>query len=106
MITVTPKALEKIKSILAEESSGDKVRAYVEGGGCAGFTYKFAIESIINDDDFIVESTDNLVIVDSISMQYLDGATLDYQESLTGSNFIMTNPNTKNTCGCGSSFSV
>jgi iron-sulfur cluster insertion protein len=104
MLTVTANAIEQIKEILLEEESSKYVRAFIEGGGCSGFNYGFMIEDAKNEDDF--EVTEKL-LVDSASMQYFSGATIDYKKDrLTGSQFVITNPNAKSTCGCGSSFSV
>ncbi|MEY3541988.1 MAG: iron-sulfur cluster assembly accessory protein [Bacteroidota bacterium] len=104
MLTVTANAIEQIKEILLEEESSKYVRAFIEGGGCSGFNYGFMIEDVKNEDDF--EVTEKL-LVDSASMQYFSGATIDYKKDrLTGSQFVITNPNAKSTCGCGSSFSV
>lgn len=104
MLTVTANAIEQIKEILLEEESSKYVRAFIEGGGCSGFNYGFMIEDVKNEDDF--EVTEKL-LVDSASMQYFTGATIDYKKDrLTGSQFVITNPNAKSTCGCGSSFSV
>ena len=104
MLTVTANAIEQIKEILLEEESSKYVRAFIEGGGCSGFNYGFMIEDVKNEDDF--EVTERL-LVDSASMQYFTGATIDYKKDrLTGSQFVITNPNAKSTCGCGSSFSV
>ena len=102
MITVTVSAIEQIKEILLGEEA-KYVRAFVQGGGCSGFNYGFTLDEEKNEDDF--EVTDNL-IVDSMSMQYLSGATIDYKVELMGANFVVSNPNAKSTCGCGSSFSV
>ena len=102
MLTVTENAEKQIKEILLSENS-KYVRAFVEGGGCSGFNYGFMLEDTKNEDDY--EILDNL-IVDSISMQYLTGATIDYKIELMGANFVVNNPNAKSTCGCGSSFSV
>ncbi len=104
MLTVTENAIEQIKEILLEEESSKYVRAFIEGGGCSGFNYGFMIEDAKNEDDF--EVTEKL-LVDSASMQYFSGATIDYKKDrLTGSQFVITNPNAKSTCGCGSNFSV
>lgn len=104
MLTVTANAIEQIKEILLEEESSKYVRAFIEGGGCSGFNYGFTLDDIKNEDDF--EVSENL-LVDSASMQYFTGATIDYKKDrLTGSQFVITNPNAKSTCGCGSSFSV
>ena len=102
MLTITANADRQIKEILSGENS-KYVRAFVEGAGCSGFNYGFMLDDEKNDDDF--EITENL-IVDSMSMQYLTGATIDYKVELMGANFVVSNPNAKSTCGCGSSFSV
>jgi len=107
MITVTESAAEKIKDILAEENNPDaKLRVFVQGGGCSGFSYGFTLDEIKNDDDFNLEIQGVNVLVDAMSGQYLQGATIDYKEELMGSSFTIINPNAQTTCGCGSSFSI
>jgi iron-sulfur cluster insertion protein len=102
MLTLTPSASEQIKEILLDEQA-PYVRAFISGGGCSGFNYGFTIETEKSEDDFIIDQ----LIVDAMSMQYLEGATLDYiTDRLQGSQFVISNPNAKSTCGCGSSFSV
>lgn len=103
MITITKSAQTKMKDLLAEENNPNlKVRTFVQGGGCSGFSYGFTFDEIVNEDDFEVES----ILIDSMSMQYLSGAVIDYKEELNGSQFVIENPNAQTTCGCGSSFSV
>jgi len=103
MITITETAQAKIADLLAEENNPKlKVRAFVQGGGCSGFQYGFTLDEEQNEDDFVIEG----VLVDSMSMQYLTGATIDYKEDQYGSSFSINNPNATTTCGCGSSFSV
>ena len=103
MLTVTVNAIEQIKEILLEENN-KYVRAFISGGGCSGFNYGFTLDDDKNEDDF--EVSENL-LVDAMSMQYFSGATIDYtKDKLKGSQFIISNPNAKTTCGCGSSFSV
>jgi iron-sulfur cluster insertion protein len=103
MITITEAAQSKIDDILAEENKPNlKVRAFVQGGGCSGFQYGFTLDEEQNDDDFVIDG----VLIDSMSMQYLTGATIDYKEDINGSTFSIKNPNAQTTCGCGSSFSV
>jgi iron-sulfur cluster insertion protein len=103
MITVTEQAKSKIADILAEENNSKlKVRAFVQGGGCSGFQYGFTLDEEQNEDDFDVDG----ILIDSMSMQYMSGATIDYKENQYGSNFSISNPNAQTTCGCGSSFSV
>jgi len=102
MLTLTPAASEQINEILLDEQA-PYVRAFISGGGCSGFNYGFTIETEKSEDDFIIDQ----LIVDAMSMQYLEGATLDYKsDRLQGSQFVISNPNAKSTCGCGSSFSV
>ena len=103
MINLTVNAIEQIKEILMEENN-KYVRAFISGGGCSGFNYGFTLDDEKNEDDF--EVSENL-LVDAMSMQYFSGATIDYtKDKLKGSQFIISNPNAKTTCGCGSSFSV
>lgn len=107
MITVTETAADKIKDILAEENNpGAKLRMFVQGGGCSGFSYGFTIDDKLAEDDWDVEANGVHVLVDSMSAQYLEGAIVDYKEELMGSNFTIKNPNATTTCGCGSSFGV
>ena len=107
MITITDSAVDKIQDILAEENNpATKLRIYVQGGGCSGFSYGFVLDEAQNEDDFVVEDKTVRVLVDSMSMQYLTGATIDYKEELMGSSFTISNPNATTTCGCGSSFAV
>jgi iron-sulfur cluster insertion protein len=103
MLTITEAAQAKIADILAEENNPNlRVRAFVQGGGCSGFQYGFTLDEEHNEDDFEVSG----VLIDSMSMQYMTGATIDYKEDLQGSSFSISNPNATTTCGCGSSFSV
>ena len=107
MINITSAAMYKIKDLIAEENNANiKLRTFVQGGGCSGMSYGFTFDETQNDDDFVIDNTDELVIVDAMSMQYLNGSTIDYKEDLMGSNFAITNPNAATSCGCGSSFSV
>lgn len=107
MITITDPALEKIQGILAEENNPKiKLRTFVQGGGCSGFSYGFTLDEEQNEDDFVIDNKGTIVLIDSMSMQYLQGATIDYKEELMGSSFTINNPNAQTTCGCGSSFSI
>lgn len=107
MITLTESAVAKITDILAEENNPQiKLRTFVQGGGCSGFSYGFMLDEEQNDDDFVIDNNGVIVLIDSMSMQYLQGAVIDYKEELMGSNFTINNPNAQTTCGCGSSFSV
>ena len=105
MITLTEAAQEKIKEVLADESPESRLRMYVQGGGCSGFSYGFTIDDEQNEDDFEIPTSSQSVLVDSMSLQYLQGAVVDYVEDLQGSRFSIKNPQAQSTCGCGSSFS-
>jgi iron-sulfur cluster insertion protein len=107
MIEITENALTKITDILAEENNpAVKLRTFIQGGGCAGFSYGFTLDEIANEDDYLIEKPGVSILIDSISMQYLLGSTIDYKEELMNSNFVIINPNAVSTCGCGSSFAV
>ena len=106
MITITDSATVKLKDILAEENNPDlKLRIFVQGGGCSGMSYGFTLDEVANEDDFTLAENDVQILVDSMSMQYLTGASIDYKDDLMGSSFTILNPNAQTTCGCGSSFS-
>jgi iron-sulfur cluster insertion protein len=103
MINITESAKKQLDEILMDDASMKYVRAFISGGGCSGFNYGFTLEGDKEDDDFVI---DNL-IVDAMSMTYFDNATVDFtRDKLNGSQFVISNPNAKSTCGCGSSFSV
>jgi len=103
MFNITDSATLKINDLLAEENNPNmKVRVFVQGGGCSGFQYGFTFDEETNDDDFVIEN----IIVDSLSMQYMTEAVIDYIEDIHGSQFKISNPQAASTCGCGSSFSV
>ena len=104
MITVTDAALNKLQTILNEEHPGSKLRIFIQGGGCSGFQYGFAIEETQEEDDFVITEGDVSVLVDSMSSAYLQGATVDYAEDINGESFTIKNPMATSTCGCGSSF--
>lgn len=108
MIEITDRAKEKILGLLIEENNPQvKLRTFVQGGGCAGFSYGFAFDTDVAEDDWAFPINDEYdVVVDSMSMQYLEGATIDYKEDLMESRFVISNPNAQTSCGCGSSFSV
>ncbi|MEC4669955.1 MAG: iron-sulfur cluster insertion protein ErpA [Nitrospirota bacterium] len=106
MVTISPKAAEKIRELMQEETDTVGLRVYVRGGGCHGYQYGMSFESKLSDDDTVIEKGDVSVIMDSQSAPLLSGAEVDYVDSLQGSGFAIKNPQAKTTCGCGSSFSV
>lgn len=104
---LTESAVEKLKDILAEENNpAVKLRVFVQGGGCAGFSYGFTLDESQNEDDFEQEYDGVKVLVDSMSWQYLVGSNINYKEDLMGASFVIDNPQAVTTCGCGSSFSI
>lgn len=105
-ITITESAQEKIAEIIAEENNPSlRLRMFVQGGGCAGMSYGFSLDEEKNEDDFEIPAGSSSVLVDSMSFQYVAGATVDYVEDLQGSRFSIKNPQATTSCGCGSSFS-
>lgn len=106
-IKISETVVGKVAEMLAEE--GDpalQLRIFVTGGGCSGFQYGFAFDDEKKDDDIRVERGAITVVVDAMSLQYLMGAEIDYEDNLEGARFVIRNPNASSTCGCGSSFSV
>jgi len=107
MITVTDNAKQRIVDLLIDENNPNTfIRIYVEGGGCSGMQYGFMFDTELNEDDFVVEIDNFKLSVDAISMQYLEGAVVDYKEDLMESRFVIDNPNAATHCGCGSSFGI
>lgn len=106
-LVFTDNAANKVKELIEEEGSPDlKLRVFVSGGGCSGFQYGFTFEEEVNEDDTQVQKGTVTLLIDPMSLQYLTGAEIDYQDNLQGSQFVIRNPNAETTCGCGSSFSV
>lgn len=106
-LTFTENAASKVKQLIDEEGNDSlKLRVFVSGGGCSGFEYGFTFDELINEDDMVVEKNNVKLLVDPMSLQYLIGAEIDYQESLQGAQFVIKNPSATSTCGCGSSFSI
>jgi len=107
MVVITEKAGEKIRDILAEEQKAHYgLRVYVAGGGCHGFQYGMVFEEQANEDDTVVEAHGVKVFIDAQSAPMLQGAEVDYVDSLQGSGFSIKNPQAKSSCGCGNSFNA
>jgi iron-sulfur cluster insertion protein len=105
-IIFTDSAALKVGSLLKDEENSDlNLRVYVTGGGCAGFQYGFSFDENKDDSDTVVIKHGVSLIVDPMSVQYLVGAEIDFQEDLQGARFVIKNPNASTTCSCGSSFS-
>jgi iron-sulfur cluster insertion protein len=106
-LVFTDNAANKVKQLIEEEGNPDlKLRVFVSGGGCSGFQYGFTFDEAVNEDDATMEKNGVMLLIDSMSYQYLIGAEIDYSEGLEGAQFVIKNPNATTSCGCGSSFSV
>ena len=103
---ITHAAAAQIGKILATESAGAKLRVAVQGGGCSGFSYIFSIEDTQTDADLIFTRDGVDVLVDDMSLQYMDGAEIDWVDDLIGASFRINNPNATASCGCGTSFDI
>lgn len=106
-LVVTDQAASKVRQLVEEEGNEQlMLRVFVTGGGCAGFQYGFTFDDELADDDTVIERQGVRFLVDSLSVQYLQGSTVNYSEGLDGSRFTIDNPAAETTCGCGSSFSI
>jgi iron-sulfur cluster assembly accessory protein len=105
-LAVSARAAARIAAVLSGEGDGAMMRVSVEGGGCSGFQYKFAITHALNADDAVIEKDGVKVLVDAASAPLLAGSELDYVTELLGSSFQVRNPNATASCGCGTSFSL
>ena len=106
-LAFTDSAASKVSALILEEGNPAlKLRIYVSGGGCSGFQYNFAFDEAVNEDDTVIEKSGVALLIDAMSYQYMEGASVDYQEGLEGARFVISNPNATSTCGCGESFSV
>lgn len=104
-LTLTPSAAKRVAFIAARQGKPPVLRLSVDGGGCAGFSYRFALD-IAAPDDSVAETDGVTLVVDPVSLDLIEGSAVDYVEDLGGSAFKVTNPNAASGCGCGSSFSI
>lgn len=103
-----PKVTERAFARLAEigaASQGHALRVAVEGGGCSGFQYEIKLDDVAKD-DLVLERHGEKVVVDSVSLPFLENAEIDFSEELIGARFVINNPNASSSCGCGTSFSM
>lgn len=105
-IALSPSAAERVAAIAERQGKPPILRLSVEGGGCAGFTYRFGLADSIEGDDVSVAEDGVTLVVDPFSLDLVRGSVVDYVESLGGAAFQVTNPNAQSGCGCGTSFSV
>ena len=106
-LVFTDSAALKVKTLIEEEGDDSlNLRVFISGGGCSGFQYGFSFDREIDEEDTCVSKDGANLVIDPLSLQYLAGSTIDYSEDLSGSKFIVKNPNAITTCGCGESFSI
>lgn len=105
-ITLSERAARRISEIVADEPSNKLLRVSVEGGGCSGFQYKFDLVSGREPDDLVIERAGAVVLIDEMSVGYMEGAEIDFVDELIGASFKIQNPNATAACGCGTSFSI
>ena len=106
-IVFSDSAANRVAQLIKEEKNPAlRLRVYITGGGCSGFSYGFTFDENLKEGDSGVNKQGVELVIDPMSYQYLMGSTVDYLEDLQGARFVVTNPNAKTTCGCGSSFSI
>jgi iron-sulfur cluster assembly accessory protein len=105
-VTLSDSAAKRIGVILKSDAGKKAMRVSVEGGGCSGFSYKFDLVSDADADDLVLEKGDAKVLIDSLSLVYMNGSEIDFVDNLLGQSFQVKNPNAVASCGCGTSFSI
>ena len=106
-IAFSQRAAAKVRTLIEQDGNHDlKLRVFITGGGCSGFSYGFTFDEEIADDDAVIETDGVTMVVDPMSFQYLAGSEVDYKEDLQGAQFVVSNPNAASTCGCGNSFAI
>lgn len=110
-LNISDSAVKKVYDLIQEENNNDlKLRVFVQGGGCSGFQYGFTFDELKEEEDFeiskFIDNHEIKFLIDPMSLQYLNGALIDFSSDLEGEQFVIKNPNATTTCGCGSSFSV
>jgi iron-sulfur cluster assembly accessory protein len=105
-VSVTERAAKRISEIVAAEPGAHMLRISVEGGGCSGFQYKFDLVEASEEGDIVIERAGATVLVDQVSVAYMQGSEIDFVDDLIGASFKIKNPNATAACGCGTSFSI
>jgi iron-sulfur cluster assembly accessory protein len=105
-VTVTDRAATRIAEITSSEPASPMLRVSVEGGGCSGFQYKFDLVGGRAENDFVIKRNGAIVVIDPVSLQYMEGAEIDFVDDLIGAAFKIRNPVATASCGCGTSFSI
>ncbi|SRR5690606_27200547 len=105
-VILSDAAAKRISEIIGREEGKQALRVSVEGGGCSGFSYKFDLADTPSDDDIVIANGEAKVLIDSISLVYMEGSEIDFVDDLLGQSFQIRNPNAVASCGCGTSFSI
>lgn len=105
-VTVSERAALRVAKILAGEPEGKSLRISVDGGGCSGFSYKYDLVEDRTEDDLVLQRNGATILIDSISLPFLEGSEIDFVDDLMGQSFQINNPNATASCGCGTSFSI
>jgi iron-sulfur cluster assembly accessory protein len=105
-VELTPSAAARVAAIAGKQGKPPILRLSVDGGGCAGFQYKFGLVDMVDGDDAVAERDGVRLVVDSVSLDLVRGSAVDYVENMGGASFRVTNPNAASGCGCGTSFSI
>lgn len=105
-VTLSERAARRIAKILSSEPDGTALRVSVSGGGCSGFQYGFDLDRTRGDDDIVVQRDGAVVLIDTVSLPYMDGSEIDFVDDLIGQAFKINNPHATASCGCGTSFSI
>ena len=105
-VELTPSAAARVAAIASKQGKPAILRLSVDGGGCAGFQYKFGLADAIETDDIVAEESGVRLVVDAVSLDLVRGSAVDYVENMGGASFRVTNPNAASGCGCGTSFSI
>lgn len=106
-VTLTDSAARRIAKILSAEPTGAALRVSVEGGGCSGFQYRYdLVQETPSDEDIVLERDGAVVLIDTISLEYMGGSQIDFVDDLMGQSFQIKNPHAQAACGCGTSFSI
>ena len=105
-LSLPPKVTDRAFKRILEIGLPRCLRVAVEGGGCSGFQYEIKLDECVKEDDLVIEKDGASVIIDSVSLQFLSGATIDFADEIIGARFVINNPNVVSSCGCGISFSI
>lgn len=105
-VSVSERAASRIAAIVAGDETAKVLRLSVLGGGCSGFSYEFALDTEAGEDDLVIDRNGATVVIDAVSLPYLEGSEIDFVDDLIGQSFKVNNPNATAACGCGTSFSI